>query len=94
MNQSTLEIFLGSELTNNNQATQVLVSILQDFNVAWTDRNWYLHAQDLVYLDEKLADLLVTRNIARRINLSQSTAPGLPHHFEGADDSTSVEEVI
>ncbi len=91
MNQSTLETFLGPELTNNNQATQVLVSILQDFNVAWTDRNWYLHAQDLVYLDEKLADLLVTRKIARRIDLSQSTAP-YPCKVRGRD--TPEKEVI
>ncbi len=67
MNQSTLETFLEPEFAQDNgHATQVIVSILKDFNVAWTDRNWYLHAQDLVYLDEKLADLLVKRSIARK----------------------------
>ena len=67
MNQSTLETFLGPELTNNNQATQVLVSILQDFNVAWTDRNWYLHAQDIVDLDHELAKILISREVAREV---------------------------
>ncbi len=42
------------------------VLILKDFNVAWTDRNWYLHEQDLVYLDEKLATILISRGIARK----------------------------
>lgn len=71
MNQSTLEAFLGPAITRDNaQVRQVLVSILKDFNVAWTDRNWYLHAQDLVYLDEKLADLLVKRGIARKPEVS------------------------
>ena len=42
------------------------VLILKDFNVAWTDRNWYLHEQDLVYLDERLGAILIFRGIARR----------------------------
>lgn len=44
----------------------VMVLILKDFSVAWTDRNWYLHEQDLVYLDPRLTSLLVERGIARR----------------------------
>ncbi len=42
------------------------VLILKDFNVAWTDRNWYLHEQDLVYLDERLGAILISRGIARK----------------------------
>ena len=67
MNQSTLETFLGPELTNNNQATQVLVSILQDFNVAWKDRDWHLHSQDIVDLDHELAKILISREVAREV---------------------------
>jgi DNA replication initiation complex subunit (GINS family) len=44
----------------------IMVLILKDFSVAWTDRNWYLHEQDLVYLDPGLASLLAERGIARR----------------------------
>lgn len=42
------------------------VLVLKDFNVAWTDRNWYLHEQDLVYLDERLGAILISRGIARK----------------------------
>lgn len=42
------------------------VLILKDLNVAWTDRNWYLHEQDLVYLDERLGAILISRGIARK----------------------------
>ena len=56
----------------NSVATNryVLVLILKDFSVAWTDRNWYLHDQDLVYIDQRLASLLVERGIARRTEVS------------------------
>ncbi len=39
--------------------TSLLVPILKDFSVALTEWNWDLHSQDLVYLDMKLATILV-----------------------------------
>ena len=45
----------------------VPVLVLKDFDVAWTDRNWYLHEQDIVYLDEKLATMLIGRSIAKKV---------------------------
>ncbi len=71
MTQLTFNSFLREE-QNETQAprareeTSVLVLILKDFSVAWTDRNWYLHEPDLVYLDEKLATILIDRGIARK----------------------------
>ncbi|AKA48525.1 hypothetical protein IX51_04765 [uncultured archaeon] len=49
------------------QDTMILVAISQDFNVAWKDRDWYLHEQGLVYLDVELAEMLIQRGIARRV---------------------------
>lgn len=66
MNQLTLETFLGPEFERKNaQAGLVLVLIMEDFNVAWMDRNWYLHSRDLVHLGENLATILTSRGIAR-----------------------------
>ena len=78
MTQLTFDSFLqeaGPEradpVVNNLSGNHyVLVLVLKDFSVAWTDRNWYLHEQDLVYLDPRLASLLVERGIARRTEVS------------------------
>lgn len=48
------------------------VIILKDFKVAWLDRDWILHEQDLVYLDPQLVAILVERGIARKTPLSES----------------------
>lgn len=65
MNQLTLETFLVPESEQENAPAKfVLVLILEDFNVAWIDRNWYLHFQVLVYLREKMATIFVSRRIA------------------------------
>ncbi len=73
MNQLTFEAFteetgksVQKERVTNPYAHYVPVLVLKDLNVAWTDRNWYLHEQDLVYLDEKLATILIERGIARK----------------------------
>ena len=66
--QSTLEAFLAEDLFQSNESG-VLVLIAKDINVAWTDRNWYLHSQDIVYLDEKLASVLIMRGTARKLEV-------------------------
>jgi len=45
------------------------VLVLSDINVAWTDRDWHLRGQDIVYLDPRLASLLVKRGIARAMEV-------------------------
>ena len=78
MNQLTFDSFLESELKSNESqkhVAQTLVLVLKDINVAWRDRDWYLHEQDLVYLNEDLATILVGRGIAKIVNLSQSRPP-------------------
>ena len=80
MNQLTFDSFLESELKSNESqkhVTQTLVLVLKGISVAWTDRDWYLHEQDLVYLNEDLATILVRRGIARIVNLSQSRHPSI-----------------
>ena len=68
MAQATLGSF-EQENPRVKTRIQILVLILKDLNVAWNDRDWYLHSQDLVYLDEELASILVERGIARELNI-------------------------
>jgi hypothetical protein len=64
MAQTTLESFLFSDpLTHPVHMVPVL--IIEDINVAWNDRDWFLHKQDLVYLDTALAKILLERGIAK-----------------------------
>ena len=46
------------------------VLVLKDLTVAWTDRNWFLREQDFVYLESRLAAMLVERGIARKAGIS------------------------
>ena len=68
MNQLTFEAFPAEEAKKDADPylNYAPVLVLKDINVAWTDRNWYLHEQDLVYLDEKLATILIDRGIAKK----------------------------
>ena len=68
MNQLTLETFVCPSDIQESKG-QIFVLIMRNLNVAWTDRNWYLHSQDIVYLDEKLASVLVMRGIARKLEV-------------------------
>jgi DNA replication initiation complex subunit (GINS family) len=68
MTQLTFDSFPREEQTVHEE-TSVMVLIFKDFNIAWIDRNWYLHVQDLVYLDEKLATILIARGIARKAEI-------------------------
>ena len=91
MNQLTLEIFNGPVSSKQiEQKEQVLISILKDFNVAWLDKNWYLHSQDILFLDYELAEILVKRDIARKIDLSQSRPPEILRD-QGGHDTTRTE---
>ncbi len=71
MNQLTFEGFAENEKTaqNNPYSSYVPVLILKDFDVAWTDRNWFLREQDFVYLESRLAAMLVERGIARKTEI-------------------------
>ncbi|MCL5783582.1 MAG: hypothetical protein M1476_06715 [Candidatus Thermoplasmatota archaeon] len=50
MAQATLGSF-EQEKSVIRTKPQVMVLILKDLNAAWTDRNWYLHSQDILFLD-------------------------------------------
>ncbi|MCL4337498.1 MAG: hypothetical protein M1129_04235 [Candidatus Thermoplasmatota archaeon] len=43
------------------------VQIVRDFDVAWKDRDWHLHSQDIVDLDHELAKILISREVAREV---------------------------
>ena len=68
MNQLTLDTFVSLHDIQKFQG-QTLVLIIRNLNVAWTDRNWYLHSQDIVYLDERLASILVMRGMAKKLEV-------------------------
>lgn len=67
------------QVTEVTQVTQnrnsMLILMMRDFDVAWKDRDWKLHSQDLVHLDPELADELIRRKITRRVSISQSRPP-------------------
>ena len=75
MTQLTFDSFLMkeehlfTETVDNGAKTSILVLILKDFNVAWKDKDWYLHSQDLVYLEQELASLLLQRKVAMKVEV-------------------------
>jgi DNA replication initiation complex subunit (GINS family) len=75
MTQLTFDSFLMkeehlfTETVDNRAKTSILVLILKDFNVAWKDKDWYLHSQDLVYLEQELASLLMQRKVAMKVEV-------------------------
>ncbi len=77
MNQLTFEAFIEDngksarkDSVTNPYTHYVPVLVHKDLNIAWTDRNWFLHDQDIIYLDPRLASLLVERGIARKTEVS------------------------
>lgn len=57
----------NSNVSNKSKADYIKVTILQDQSIAWTDQDWYLHKNDIVFLDPGLVNLLEQRGIARRL---------------------------
>ena len=47
----------------------VTVLVLVDIEIAWTDRDWHFHAQDIVDLDSRLARTMIERRWARMARL-------------------------
>lgn len=45
------------------------VRILKDFDVAWKDGEHRLHSEDVLELDSELADELIKRSIAQKVNM-------------------------
>jgi hypothetical protein len=64
MNQSSLDMF-----QERKQVLYVTVLVLVDIGIAWTDRDWHFHAQDIVDIDSRLAELMVRRGMARMLSL-------------------------
>ncbi len=65
MMQSSLDSFFQHVKTQG----YVPSLVLKEINVSWKDRDWYLHPQDFVYLDEDLAAILVERGMARKVEV-------------------------
>lgn len=66
--QATLDSFqINSRIPQPVNNSPILVAILQDFNVAWHDRDWHFHKQDIAHVPGVLAALLIERGIARKI---------------------------
>ncbi len=74
MSQATLDYFSDIR-TGHEEVQQVLVIVLSEINVAWTDRDWYLHPQDLVYLDKGLAAILAERRVAMELEVDNNAGP-------------------
>ena len=68
MSQATLDGFVGVE-QKPIVSKVVLMMIVKDFNIAWMARVWYLHSQDLVYLEHELASLLAKREVAMKVEV-------------------------
>ena len=50
----------------------VPVLVLVDVSIAWTDRDWHFHAQDIVDIDSELARTMIERRWARMARLEGS----------------------
>ena len=58
------------EPVEEKESELILVRILGDQPpIAQPDRDYYLHDNDLVYLPEQFAEILIKRNAARKVNL-------------------------
>jgi len=64
MTQYSLDMF-----QEQKSVRYVTVVVLADISIAWTDRDWHFHAQDIVDLDPKLAELMIRRGMARMLSL-------------------------
>ena len=47
----------------------VTVLVLVDIEIAWKDRDWHFHAQDIVDLDSRLARTMIERGWFRMARL-------------------------
>ena len=64
MTQASLDMFQEPELIH-----YVPVLVLVDVSIAWTDKDWHFHAQDIVDLDSRLARTMIKRGWARMARL-------------------------
>ena len=62
MNQSSLDMF-------QEPVRYVTVVVLVDIGVAWMDKDWHFHAQDIVDIDSRLAGAMIERGWARMVRL-------------------------
>ena len=62
MTQSSLDTFQEPE-----PVRYVTVLVLVDISIAWTDRDWHFHNQDIADIDTELAELMVKRGMARML---------------------------
>ncbi len=61
---ATYETYATFNETMNNNHDDVLIAISKDISIAWIDRDYHFHSQDMVHVPRKLADILIKRGIA------------------------------
>ena len=59
----------GSYNGNIDKNQDTLLTIKQDFSVAWFDKDYHFHAQDLAHVPQGLASMLIDRGIGRPVNI-------------------------
>ena len=65
MTQASLDMF-------QEPVRYVTVVVLVDIEIAWTDRDWHFHSQDIVNIDRELAETMAKRGMARTVSLEGS----------------------
>ena len=65
MTQASLDMF-------QEPVRYVTVLVLVDISIAWKDRDWHFHSQDIVDLDSRLARTMTERRWARTVSLEGS----------------------
>ena len=48
------------------------ILVLVDVSIAWMDKDWHFHAQDIVDLDSRLARTMIKRGMARMLKVEGS----------------------
>ena len=65
MTQSSLDMF-------QEPVQYVTVLVLVDISIAWKDRDWHFHSQDIVDIDSELAELMIRRGMVRMLTMEGS----------------------
>ena len=64
MTQSSLDMFQEPE-----PIRYVTVLVLKDIAIAWKDKDWHFHNQDIVDIDSELAELMIRRGMVRMLTM-------------------------
>ena len=65
MTQSSLDMF-------QEPVQYVTVLVLVDISIAWKDRDWHFHSQDIASIDCELAKVMIQRKMAKMLKVEGS----------------------